>query len=450
MAISNAREIPEAIQWYEGMLLVPQHFQQSSLRSEILMNYHLGVISPYHWGVRLLSFDSLMLYSDVLRITELEIILPDGLVCSYPYLGSSKLELDLKPYRAAMKNGDLTVYVAVPALKLGASWVQGDLRRYDSVEGAPVPDDSTGENEVSIPRLLPKVTLMAGEAPSQKYISIPIARLKLKNDSIVHSEYVPPLLIASQSSEIGGICQTITAQLREKSMSLADKLRSPSAYSILNFIATTRQQIQAMTQMLPQIEGLIASGSAHPYQLYLGLCAIAGSIASLGQGSVPPIFAAYNHLDSLPNFLELQEYIFRMIKEGILESHQMLHFTYENGAYSIMFQREWLQTPLCIGVRGQTGMSERDIITWIESSVIGTKSKIRSLRERRILGAQRIRIEKDEELVPPYGMVLFSLKPDTSVIEPDQPLEIVNMSERGDAPHPSEIVLYIRKKTDNI
>jgi len=224
-------------------------------------------------------------------------------------------------------------------------------------------------------------------------------------------------------------------------------LRSPSAYSIPNFISTTRQQIQAMTQSLPYFEGLLGSGATHPYQLYLGLCAIAGNIATLGQGMVPPVFSAYNHSDALPNFLELQEFILRMMKEGILESHQMLHFAYENGTYSIMFQREWMNVPLCIGVRGQTGMSERDIISWVESSVIGSRTKIRSLKERRILGAQRTRIEKDEELVPPFGMVLFSLKPDTSV-EADQMLEIVNISDRADALRPSEIVLYIRKKPE--
>lgn len=448
MAVFSAREVPEKIQWYEGMLLAPQHFQQSSLRGELLLHYHLGIMSAQHWGVRLLSFDTLMLYNDVLRVSELEMILPDGLVYSYP--GSPKLELDLKPYREELKQGALTVYVIAPALKPDSSWAQGDLRRYDSIEGLPVSDDSTGENEMTIPRLIPKVTLMAGETPPQKYVSMPIARLKFKNDSIVHDDYAPPMLIVTPSSEIGGMCQTIAVRLREKAMSLADKLRSPSAYSIPNFIDTTRRQIQALTQSLPQFEGMLANGAAHPFQLYLGLCAIAGSVASLGQGLMPPVFIPYNHSDALSNFLELQEFIFRMMREGILESHQMLHFNYENGAYTIMFRREWMSMPLCLGVRGQAGMSERDIISWVESSVIGSHDKIRSLRERRILGAQRTRVEKDDELVPPFGTALFALKPDSSTIDADQILEILNTNDRADSPRPSEIVLYIRKKNDDI
>src|SRR5262249_28543467 len=47
----SARDLPAAIQWYEGMLLAPQHFQQSSLRQEALLAYHLAALSPYHWGV---------------------------------------------------------------------------------------------------------------------------------------------------------------------------------------------------------------------------------------------------------------------------------------------------------------------------------------------------------------------------------------------------------------
>ena len=35
----NAYEIPDAIQWHEGLLLTPQHFQQMSARHEALVQY---------------------------------------------------------------------------------------------------------------------------------------------------------------------------------------------------------------------------------------------------------------------------------------------------------------------------------------------------------------------------------------------------------------------------
>ena len=49
--------IVEAIDWHEGMLLAPQHFQQLSLRQEAMLSYHAAALSPFHWGVLRLRID---------------------------------------------------------------------------------------------------------------------------------------------------------------------------------------------------------------------------------------------------------------------------------------------------------------------------------------------------------------------------------------------------------
>ena len=48
----NARDIPAAIHWHEGLLLTPQHFQQLTSRHEALVQYSAAVYSPYCWGLR--------------------------------------------------------------------------------------------------------------------------------------------------------------------------------------------------------------------------------------------------------------------------------------------------------------------------------------------------------------------------------------------------------------
>jgi len=57
----DAHDLPGAIQWHEGMLLAPQHFQQLSIRYEELLHYHLMMISPFHWGIRRLKIDQVLL-----------------------------------------------------------------------------------------------------------------------------------------------------------------------------------------------------------------------------------------------------------------------------------------------------------------------------------------------------------------------------------------------------
>ena len=75
----DAHDLPGAIQWHEGMLLAPQHFQQLSIRHEELLHYHLMMISPFHWGIRRLKIDQVLLIEGTLRVQELEAIMPDGL-----------------------------------------------------------------------------------------------------------------------------------------------------------------------------------------------------------------------------------------------------------------------------------------------------------------------------------------------------------------------------------
>ena len=96
--MTRVNELPESIAWYEGMLLWPQHFQQLTRRQEARLHFHALAIAPYHWGVRELHFDRVMLVRGMLRVIELEAILPDGLVVSHlARQGGMDLELDLKP-----------------------------------------------------------------------------------------------------------------------------------------------------------------------------------------------------------------------------------------------------------------------------------------------------------------------------------------------------------------
>ncbi len=94
---TDARVIPEAVQWREGMLLSPQHFQLAARRAEALAAYMMGAATPLCWGVQRLQIDQSLLLEAVFRIIELEAVMPDGLLVLYP-MGDDepRLELDLR------------------------------------------------------------------------------------------------------------------------------------------------------------------------------------------------------------------------------------------------------------------------------------------------------------------------------------------------------------------
>ena len=73
----NAYEIPDAIQWHEGLLLTPQHFQQLSTRHEALVQYGTSLVAPFCWGVRRLKYDRVSLTMGKFRVLQLEAVMPD-------------------------------------------------------------------------------------------------------------------------------------------------------------------------------------------------------------------------------------------------------------------------------------------------------------------------------------------------------------------------------------
>ena len=79
----QAEDIPEAIQWHEGMLLSPQHFQQSAWRHELLVQYGSLLVAPYCWGVRSLTLDTKLLPGGTFRVLELEAVMSDGSLVSH-------------------------------------------------------------------------------------------------------------------------------------------------------------------------------------------------------------------------------------------------------------------------------------------------------------------------------------------------------------------------------
>src|SRR5262245_10841696 len=111
----QASEIPAAVQWHEGMLLAPQHFQQLAWRQEALLHYHTLAAAPFYWGVRHVRVDPVLLLSGTLRVVELEALMPDGLLVTHAPHVAEGLEIDLTLYTEVIRQAAVTVHLAVPA-----------------------------------------------------------------------------------------------------------------------------------------------------------------------------------------------------------------------------------------------------------------------------------------------------------------------------------------------
>jgi type VI secretion system protein ImpJ len=439
----DAREIPESIQWHEGLLLTPQHFQQLSLRQEALLQYVASSIAPFNWGVRYLKVDPASLAAGRLRVLELEAVMPDSLVVSFGMRRGEELQVELAQYDEQLKQRPLTVHLAVAARESDPV-TRGDLPRYDSVEGEPVPDENTGEGSLRIPRLRPRLRLLVADSPPKKYVTLPIARVFCRDETYTLTDFIPPALTVERQSPLGVICSWTARRLREKAMYLADQLRLPASGARAGVDRETEDLIRSLVASLPLLEAVLGAGASHPFVVYLALCSVAGQVSVMGRSLVPPAFAPYDHNDLRATFEPVLAYISRKVDEGVTATFTAHPFRYEEGVYSLTFERGWAGKRLAVGVRGATGATEQEVVRWGYGCVIGSRSRMRAMRESRVLGARRQLIERDEDLVPPRGVVLFSLRPDPEFVEPDEELQIFHAGEYGPSQRPQEIVLYVK------
>ncbi len=441
--MATARELPLPIQWHEGMLLAPQHFQQLSLRQEELLHYHVRMLSPFHWGITHVKHDPVLLVGGSYRILELEGVMPDGLIFSHS-ADDGPLEIDLTSFSEEMKQHPVTVNLVVASRKVGDPPVKGDLPRYVSMDGHPIVDENTGETEVRIPRLRPRLSLLAGDVIPAKYTGFPLVKIGLEDETFSTTNFIPPMLSVPLQSGLGELCSTVATRLRQKAVFISEQTKSPALAGETAALVEMKEMIKSLVLGLPYLEASLYTGVAHPLTLYLGLNLVAGELAALGPSMVPPLLSPYNHNDLRNSFNQLRDFLFKML-DLIHEGYNGIPFKYENGRFNLTLFTPWMRDKLTIGVRANVGQTESAVAEWFEQSLVGTEVRMESLMSRRILGAQRQRIDRDAELglTAGSGVVLYAVKFDPAFIELGENLQVFN-PEAGESKKPAEVILYVK------
>lgn len=440
----SARELPDAIQWHEGMLLAPQHFQQMSVRGEELVAYHALTASPFHWGIRHLKIDPVQLVSGVFRVLELEAVLPDGLVVSHVQGDGETLEIDISDMQTVLSTGPMPVFLCVPVRRLGKRATRGDLPRYHEANGLPVADEQTGEGEMEIPRIRPRLSLQVTDTLADKFVGLPLAKVMVQEEAFTLANFVPPQLSVTRVSVLGEMCQTLATRLREKAVYLAERARTPLGQSDRPMMQQVQTSLHGLVAGLPSFEAILKTDSSHPYPLYLSLCTIVGHMTAVGGAMVPPSLPGYDHNDPKTCFTAAHDFVIQML-DRISEAYTALPFSEADGVFMLKLEPEWCDEDLTIGVRAKPEMTEADVIAWMEAALIGSESVLNPMRERRVLGAPRHRIDREKALdvVPTRGVVLFKVELNFDDVIPGERLAILS-GDRGRRETPQEIVLYVR------
>jgi type VI secretion system protein ImpJ len=323
-----------------------------------------------------------------------------------------------------------------------------DLRYAAVSDGEETERTSSGDEEEAgdgtIPRLRPRFHLIASHTPlSEKYVSMPLARVGFRNSVwVLMDDYVYPLQRVSEDSLVGRQCAAVLRRVRELALMMQDQWRNFSAQERLEAQGAQPLAVRSLVAGLPLCEALLSAQIVHPFQLYLAFCTLAGHISAIASEPVPPVFPAYRHSDLIASFAEVFRYIDRVLSES--DSHEYLGvpFQYREGVFSLLFAPEWKGKHLVLALRAQKE-NEGTLATWCESALIGSRRLQESMRDRRVLGANRTRTQSERGLFSGAGTVLFHLDEENGYILPEEPLDIASGPASERTHIPVEITLYI-------
>ncbi|MGL5720511.1 MAG: type VI secretion system baseplate subunit TssK [Alphaproteobacteria bacterium] len=438
--------LPYPVQWYEGMLLMPQHFQQADQLHHKLLEYHFAVASPYHWGVFNLFVDAGQFANGLFRVLSLEGILPDGTVIFFPQGSDEVLEVPLAPHASALQQTPLKIYLCLPEVHFFEDGLENkSLPRYESIEALPVSDNNTGENPIPLARLKPKLQLVVSQMPPARYVSMPLAEISMAGNAFVQTPFIPPLLRIDLAFPLGQACLELVQHLRDKISYLQGKIQNLNLDALNTQSSREAESIRKrlITGLLPLEAVLNAKGSVHPYELFKALIHLASQGATLRHVINVPVFPAYDHANLQNTFQALFDFMDTVLN-NVEESYIAIPFEQQDRVYSLPLREAWLTDSFVLGFQVQAGMSEDDLIDWVQGCVIATDSFVRVAQDNRVLGAGRELIDEAPHLhlTPFRGTVLCEVKWDEQFLRSRETLHIFNISDTP-SKRPQKIVLYV-------
>ncbi len=440
--------ILDRIQWHEGMLLTPQHFQLESARVDSLIACHTTASSGQSWGVRKIEIDVGLLASGIFRVLELDAIMPDGTLVRISSEESSHtpLELKIEPHSNSseyQERRSVDIFLAI-AISRKTNNPDG-ISRFKSTISPPVEDDVSEAVAVDIPRLKYQLKLFSYSIPPGSYISFRLCSVVFENDVIRLGKTLPPLLDIYAAPDLVRRVRKLVENMRGKANFLAKQISGSVNQTIKKDEILLTQRLNSLVTVLPQIEAISMLPKASPVSLYLILCSALGPLSQLKLGGLPPTPAPYEHENIFYVFDYLLETLTSLINE-ISQDYREIPFQKIEDNFELVLKQEWIAKTLVIGIKGVDGKNS-DL--WFNSLIIGSKDSIEEYREKRILGVKRRRVHGGIEkmnLREIPGIDLFEIMTPENLSESENRL-VLSPSRRNDfEKRPYNLFLYINEK----
>lgn len=279
--------------WHQGLFLQPQHFQLADLHTRSLLEPLHTYLCPCFWGMGSIDIVETALDNFSFEIVSGEFLFPDMTHCVFP--GNSVLEF--RSFESAWTDGGKTFMVYLGIKKWNDRGenvsVVNDYNRLgpistrfvslvDSEEVRDLHHRGPAADIKQMSYLL-KIFWETEIDQAGDYQLLPVARLERSKENILLSSgYVPPVLTMTGSVILQGISREIMDQLsaRSRQLEAAKRERGVHTAEFGSRDMVFMLALRSLNRYVPLLYHINAEGRMHPWHMYGILRQIIGEMSS--------------------------------------------------------------------------------------------------------------------------------------------------------------------------
>ncbi len=317
------------ILWGEGLFLRPQHFQQQDAYHEWRLAQMSRMLHPYAWGVRHIKIDPDALQTGLLRVLELQVVLPDGELFNAPSEDELPAPVSLATLgQDATGTSDAMFYLAMAPLR--ASGTNMAKTREEADTGAryyrtstQAADAYTDAVTAELVTLRKAARLLHEGSPRGHLVSMPLLRLKKTSTGgfEIDGRFMPPCLNIQASPAMFLHLRRLLDVLQAKVDALYGLHREPSK-NIIEFRSgdvASFWLLHTASSAFAGLSHLARHPALHPERLFEKLLELAGALMTFSKSFTLADLPAYEHINPGPGFAKL-DHIVRELLETVIST----------------------------------------------------------------------------------------------------------------------------------
>lgn len=388
--------MPDAVQWSEGMLLSPQHFQQHDIHAQAMLHQRISGLDAHAWGVRAMTIDPALLVTGTISVSSFEGVLPDGLPLVWSERdGRAPKNIDVAEFCTQIGK-PLRIWLAVPPRAGAVETLSTSVPRYEGLPGVMTIDEVTGTGDVVVERARVKVELFAGTQRPAGYPAIALMEvMRNAQGEVVTTRFHPPMLRLGASAFLGtaGLarqCSTLRDAMWEKLRELVGTEQDDAPEAIAAMGAQARAHLimaRDVSRCLPLLDAVLCDPHVSPMQAWKTLAQVVGQVTAIGSNPRPLVMEPYRHEDCIPQFQAAIDFVLRKLQLINTDWDNLAFARVSDGVFARRLPEDVAQR-LYIELRPRDGQTSRELQAWMADARMASEELLPTLRQRRLAGAQ--------------------------------------------------------------